>query len=299
MVNPGSIAAPADGKRSILERMLNRVFRCSHRHQTRPITLKGETFAICLDCGGHVPYSLDALQPKKPVAKAAVPQPPAGSKPPAPQPAAAPKRTGPPLKPVLPPAKPSAAPPKVPPAPAKRSNAPPPVSPVRGALRKWTREGVWLGLLAIGFAGGIYYSGWQHQAPVDPPVVHPPQPPPVTGQAAAPPQMWTVPAASQPAAEKALVPETHPAPLGPRPNQPLRLQSEGRFVLLAHEAEAALELSKDPGKLKTLIQSGALLTVPRGTAVRILEKQERVAHIAVLEGPAKGEEGWILATRLQ
>ena len=304
MENVGSITAPADGKRPILERVLNRVFRCSHRQQTRPITLKGETFAICLDCGSHVPYSLEVLQPKKPVTKEAVPQSPAALKKPAPQPstppkpaASAPKSAAPAPKPAVAP-KSSAPAPKTPAAPPKRSNAPMPVSHVRGALRKWTREGVWLGLLAVGFAGGIYYSGQQHQAPVVQAVVQPPAPP-KTEQAAVPPQIWSVPALPQPTPVEAGVPETRPAHEARRPNEPLRLQSEGRFVLLAHEADAALDLSKHPGKLKELIQAGALLSVRRGTAVRIVEKQERVVHVAILEGPARGEEGWVSATRVQ
>lgn len=42
----------------VLERLLNRVFQCSHRHLGRPMTLNGESFAQCLDCGRRVAYDL-------------------------------------------------------------------------------------------------------------------------------------------------------------------------------------------------------------------------------------------------
>ena len=42
----------------VLERILNRVFQCSHRHLGRPMTLNGESFAQCLDCGRRVAYDL-------------------------------------------------------------------------------------------------------------------------------------------------------------------------------------------------------------------------------------------------
>src|SRR5690348_12175642 len=42
----------------MLERILNRVFQCSHRHLGRPMTLNGESFAQCLDCGRRVAYDL-------------------------------------------------------------------------------------------------------------------------------------------------------------------------------------------------------------------------------------------------
>ena len=48
----GGVQAP------LLQRILNRVFRCSHRHLGLPITLRGESFAVCLDCGERVAYDL-------------------------------------------------------------------------------------------------------------------------------------------------------------------------------------------------------------------------------------------------
>src|SRR6516225_9484673 len=47
-----------------LQGILNRVFRCSHRHQTRPITPKGggQAYTVCLDCGTRLAYDLNAIR---------------------------------------------------------------------------------------------------------------------------------------------------------------------------------------------------------------------------------------------
>ena len=44
--------------------ILNRVFQCWHRRQSRPITPRGggETYAVCLDCGTRVAYDLSAMR---------------------------------------------------------------------------------------------------------------------------------------------------------------------------------------------------------------------------------------------
>lgn len=57
-----TLTARGDANGPLLERILNRLLRCSHRHQTSPLTLRGESFAVCLDCGAHVPYNLRALR---------------------------------------------------------------------------------------------------------------------------------------------------------------------------------------------------------------------------------------------
>lgn len=57
-----TVATGGHASSPILERIVNRVFRCSHRHQTRPITLRGETFAVCLDCGQRIAYDLQAMR---------------------------------------------------------------------------------------------------------------------------------------------------------------------------------------------------------------------------------------------
>ena len=51
------------GSDSWVVRILNRIFRCSHQRQTRPITPRGggQTYAVCLDCGMRLAYDLSAM----------------------------------------------------------------------------------------------------------------------------------------------------------------------------------------------------------------------------------------------
>ena len=44
--------------------VLNRVFRCSHRRQSRPITPRGggQSYAVCLDCGTRLAYDLSGMR---------------------------------------------------------------------------------------------------------------------------------------------------------------------------------------------------------------------------------------------
>jgi hypothetical protein len=44
--------------------ILNKVFRCGHRHVTRPITPRGgsQAYVACLDCGKHLHYDLATMQ---------------------------------------------------------------------------------------------------------------------------------------------------------------------------------------------------------------------------------------------
>ena len=57
------------GGDSWLVRILNRIFRCSHQRQTRPITPRGggQTYAVCLDCGMRLVYDLSAMGVRAPV----------------------------------------------------------------------------------------------------------------------------------------------------------------------------------------------------------------------------------------
>jgi hypothetical protein len=243
MDSPGKITASGDGNRPILDRILNRVLRCSHRHQTRPITLKGETFAVCLDCGGRVAYSLDGLRAAMPVKEVV------------PEPAAAPKHR------------------------------------IRKTLRKWTREGVWLGLLAIGFAGGIFYSSSTRPEPANhtAPRPAPPQPKPEEPVIAGGP-VWTVIPPPVPQSQAA-------QPV--RSRQTPRLQSSGRVVVVAQDAAAALDVLQHPGKLGELIQGGSFFSVSRGTAIRVVEKQNNVVRVVITEGSRAGQEGWVPVSQVQ
>ena len=56
-------------KDTMIDSVLNLLFRCSHRRLTRPITpvLKtagphGDTYVVCLDCGKQFEYDLKTMQ---------------------------------------------------------------------------------------------------------------------------------------------------------------------------------------------------------------------------------------------
>lgn len=42
-----------NGLRTNLSNWLTRVFGCWHREMSRPFTLEGESYRVCLDCGAH------------------------------------------------------------------------------------------------------------------------------------------------------------------------------------------------------------------------------------------------------
>ncbi len=53
----------------MLDRFLNVLFGCSHRHLTRPVAPitkpgqpHGESYVVCLDCGRHFEYDLSQMR---------------------------------------------------------------------------------------------------------------------------------------------------------------------------------------------------------------------------------------------
>ncbi len=53
----------------MIDTILNLLFRCSHRHLTRPVTPvrkhgepHGGTYVVCLDCGKQFAYDLDLMR---------------------------------------------------------------------------------------------------------------------------------------------------------------------------------------------------------------------------------------------
>src|SRR3974390_1323835 len=60
----GGMIGADGGSDSWVISILNRVFQCSHRRQSRPITPRGggQTYAVCLDCGTRVAYDLRAMR---------------------------------------------------------------------------------------------------------------------------------------------------------------------------------------------------------------------------------------------
>ena len=58
-----------DGNKPMIDTVLNLLFRCSHRHLTRPITpvtkngaAHGDTYVVCLDCAKQFRYDLKNMQ---------------------------------------------------------------------------------------------------------------------------------------------------------------------------------------------------------------------------------------------
>ena len=50
---------------NVMQTLLNAVFRCFHRHLTRPITspaIPKRTYVVCLDCGKQFAYDLNAMR---------------------------------------------------------------------------------------------------------------------------------------------------------------------------------------------------------------------------------------------
>lgn len=70
----GTAKAGGEAKPPLLERMVNRMLRCSHRHLGLPITLRGESFAVCLDCGQRVAHDFHALRAVPSVKGGPIPQ---------------------------------------------------------------------------------------------------------------------------------------------------------------------------------------------------------------------------------
>ena len=56
---PAFFAVPDFG--GIFLRVVRLAFGCWHRHISRPFTLRGRTYEICLDCGKELPYSLELM----------------------------------------------------------------------------------------------------------------------------------------------------------------------------------------------------------------------------------------------
>src|ERR1700677_4366068 len=49
--------------RSLLRFSYDVFFGCRHRNQTRPFTLKRQTYKVCLDCGAQIFYSRERMAP--------------------------------------------------------------------------------------------------------------------------------------------------------------------------------------------------------------------------------------------
>lgn len=52
-----------DWTSSVLEFIYDMLFGCRHDRLTRPFTLNHETYKVCLDCGTHIDYSAERMEP--------------------------------------------------------------------------------------------------------------------------------------------------------------------------------------------------------------------------------------------
>jgi len=286
-------AGGGDENGAWLQRILNRVFRCSHRRQTRPMTPKGEdqAYAVCLDCGARIAYDLSAIR-----AEASA----LGSR--------LARQTSEPGKE------------KVLDIPAQDSipSAPERWQMLSRDLSQFHREfgtTAVLGLLAIGLAGGLFYllNHWaepknvtapKHARPLPPaesvksapslPTEQPDTevvPAPPTTEPLASPSASTEPTSTS--GKTTIGGESTSVSGSARSNEVLRLEGKGSVIVLGRNAATALELSQHPTRLGRLTRRGSLFTVPRGTAVKLLQENGSVAKVLIMRGSKAGQAGWV------
>jgi hypothetical protein len=282
-----------------VQRILNRVFRCSHRRQTRPMTPKGEdqAYAVCLDCGARIAYDLSAIRAEASALGSRIARPTS-----------------------------EAGQGKVLDIPAQDSI---PSAPERWQMlsrdslqlhREFGTTAV-LGLLAIGLAGGLLYllNHWAEPKNVTAPKHARPLPSAESVRSApslpaeqrdtevvpAPPT--TTPLASPSASTEPTSPSRE-ATIGrdstsvsgsARSNEVLRLEGKGSVIVLGRNAATALELSQHPTRLSRLTRRGSLFTVPRGTAIKLLQENSSVAKVLIMRGSKAGQAGWVEAWQAQ
>src|SRR6516165_8812487 len=288
-------AGGGDENGAWLQRILNRVFRCSHRRQTRPMTPKGEdqAYAVCLDCGARIAYDLSAIR-----AEASA----LGSR--------LARQTSEPGKE------------KVLDIPAQDSipSAPERWQMLSRDLSQFHREfgtTAVLGLLAIGLAGGLFYllNHWAEPKNVTAPKHARPLPPAESVKSAPslPAERDTEVVPARPTTEALASPSASTEPTSTsgktaigresrestsvsgsaRSNEVLRLEGNGSVIVLGRNAATALELSQHPTRLGRLTRRGSLFTVPRGTAVKLLQENGSVAKVLIMRGSKAGQAGWV------
>ena len=265
MENSAIVGSGANIAESALQNFLNQVFRCRHRRKSFPFTPRGEEqcYAVCLDCGQRLGSDLQVMEQPSKSGSSAGPTP----------------------------------------APARRPEtvANEVLVPDMG-LRNWKYDLLWVGLFLVGLSGGLNLTGrLQHGRVAATPA--PPLPQAACMQAPAVETKQNIPdknSIEMPAktvAARGWIAPSRAANLAESP-QTWRLQGKSPFVVLGLEAPAVLDLSRDPGRLHDLIQTGSLFTVANGTAIQVLEVQSRVMKVHILEGSMTGREGWAQASQI-
>ena len=286
-------AGGGDENGAWLQRILNRVFRCSHRRQTRPMTPKGEdqAYAVCLDCGARIAYDLSAIRAEASALGSRLAR----------QTSEAGKE-------------------KVLDIPAQDSipRAPERWQMLSRDLSQFHREfgtTAVLGLLAIGLAGGLFYllNHWAEPKNVTAPKHARPLPSAESVKSAPslPAEQRDTEVVPAPPTTKPLespIASTEPTSTSgkttigrdstsvsgsARSNEVLRLEGKGSVIVLGRNAATALELSQHPTRLSRLTRRGSLFTVPRGTAIKLLQENGSVAKVLIMRGSKAGQAGWV------
>ena len=286
-------AGGGDENGAWLQRILNRVFRCSHRRQTRPMTPKGEdqAYAVCLDCGARIAYDLSAIRAEASALGSRLAR----------QTSEAGKE-------------------KVLDIPAQDSipSAPERWQMLSRDLSQFHREfgtTAVLGLLAIGLAGGLFYllNHWAEPKNVTAPKHARPLPSAESVKSAPslPAEQRDTEVVPAPPTTKPLespIASTEPTSTSgkttigrdstsvsgsARSNEVLRLEGKGSVIVLGRNAATALELSQHPTRLSRLTRRGSLFTVPRGTAIKLLQENGSVAKVLIMRGSKAGQAGWV------
>ena len=263
---------------SVLQNLLNRVFRCRHHRKTFPFTPRGEDqcYAVCLDCGQRLGSDLQEIgralkpdSPTQPVRETGQPR--------SPQTEAGVRTTLPP-KPAV-----------------DRSTAP------DLQLRNWKYDLLWVGLFVVGLSGGLYLTDRIRQSAAQLALPEPRLLPVACYEpsTASPKSNGTAPSV-----QKAVAQTTDVAPAPPSVPKlaaadgsesshiTTRLVSKTSVAVLGLEASAVTELTEHPDRLGDLIQSGSLFTVPSGTPIQVLETENGVLRVEILQGSMAGREGW-------
>jgi hypothetical protein len=280
---------------SCLLRLLNRIFRCAHRSQSRPITPRGggQTFAVCLDCGMQLAYDLNAMRVETSV--------PGSRRDPQTSKKGKKKAFG------------IQSRGSDPSAPACRET-------MRNDSRRRPRDFGTIAVLCLGamsLAGAFLYSpnrpaGTKHLTNAE--RARPPLPAdsaksspslPVQesvtemslAQQSAPLAPPTVSTEPKPIMERNTIEsDSTSAPAIARSNQALRLEGTGSLIMLGRRAEVAMELAQHPESLRKVIRRGSLFTVPRGTPIKLLQGNRLgnrfVIEVQLMAGSMVGQEGW-------
>jgi hypothetical protein len=279
------------GSDSWLISILNRVFQCSHRRQSRPITPRGggQTYAVCLDCGTRVAYDLSGMRAEASVLRISLGRqtPEVGKE-------------------------------EIFDIPEHQFLAPAPGRQERMSQDsgRFHRDFGTIAVLCIGvisLAGGLLYlpnrpaglkNVTQSRARPSPRAApaksSPSRPAEEDAVEVFPDPPGTAPAAPTVSFEplsttggKTIELESGSPSAGPGSNSGSgRLEGDGSVIVLAREAMSAIELSQHPETLSKLIRRGSLFTVPRGTEIKLLQGNGLVTKVRITEGSRAGQEGW-------